>query len=163
MFKNIINGVIELAASAIESIPGLGSTGESIRSLKFDTNVQERKRLDEDIEEVSGKQAGLKKYDSAQQRKLAMMERKAMEDGKISSREQRLIDRQKAKVEKSSTALGDNTAQLEELRSERAKLDGGTNLAVDQSSTTNTSDTTQPLITTPPAAFDGSDPMLAGA
>jgi hypothetical protein len=163
LFKNIINGVIELVASAVESIPGLGSAGESIRSMKFDTKVQEKKRLDADIEEASGKQAGLKKYDMAQRRKLAMIERQAMEDGKISSREQRVIDREKAKVEKSSTALGDNTAQLEELRAERAAMDGNNNLAVDQSSTTNTSQSTQPLITTPPSAFDAGDPMLNGA
>jgi hypothetical protein len=99
----------------------------------------------------------------AQKRRLGVMERKAMEDGEISSREQRMIDRQKATVEKSSGALGDNTAQLESLRSERAAMDGNNNLAVDQSSTTNTSQSTQPLITTPPSAFDAGDPMLNGA
>lgn len=163
LFKNIINGVIELVASAVESIPGLGSAGESIRSLKFDTKVQEKKKLDAEIEEASGKQAGLKKYDMAQQRKLGVLERKAMEDGEISAREQRMIDRQKAKVEKSSGALGDNTAQLEQLRSDRAAMDGGNNLAVDQSSTTIAPSTTQPVITTPPSAHDAMDPMLSGA
>lgn len=162
LFKNIINGVIELVASAVESIPGLGSAGESIRSMKFDTKVQERKRLDEDIEEAEGKSAGLKKYDMAQQRKLGVLERKAMEDGKISAREQRMIDKQKARVEKSSGALGENTAQLEQLRSERASLDGGgVNVSAPDNSQSSSSSTY--AASQPPAAVDLDDPMLAGA
>lgn len=162
LFKNIINGVIELVASAVESIPGLGSAGESIRSMKFDTKVQEKKKLDADIEEAEGKSAGLKKYDMAQQRKLGSLERKAMEDGEISSREQRAIDKQKARVEKSSGALGDNTAQLEQLRSERASLGGGgVNVSAPDNSSSSSSSTY--AASQPPAAVDLDDPMLSGA
>jgi len=72
IFKNVINGIIELAASAIESIPLIGDgIGDKIRSFKFDTNVQERKALDKELDAAKA-QDQMAREDLARTRQMGM-------------------------------------------------------------------------------------------
>lgn len=158
--KMVINGIIEGLATVIENLPLVpDSVGDTIRGLKFDTKVQERKKLDEEIEATEEKTAALRKKESIDKRMLSSMERKAMEDGKITRSEQRAIDRQKNKLEKSSGARQENVDELERLRSERAALEpagGGGSVNVDASQN-GSSETT--MITPTTRAQSATDPM----
>ena len=163
MFKSVINGIIELAASAIENIPLIGEgIGDKIRSFKFDTNVQERKALDKEIDQAKADDANARKaQNDAARLKYAD---KIIVNGKEltgSEREAYILDKQKSAMMKSS----DSSKRLEELKAQRAALGGpGANIAIDASTKTNApSSTTTPMVQTTPSAMDYSDPMLAGA
>lgn len=161
MFKSIINGVIEAIASTLDYV-GLG---DGIREFKMDTKVQERKKLDEEISEAEGQQAGLRKNVKRDERLFNSMYDKYMADGKITRREQRLLERQAARLDKSTGAYNENTEELERLRSERSALDGGgaPNVVVDASTQDNSSSSSSSMITQPPGAVDVNDPALGGA
>ena len=137
--KMVINGIIEGLAVVIENLPLVpDSVGDTIRGLKFDTNVQERKKLDEQILAAEDKEAGLRKREQIDRRMLAGAEREAAKDGKITPAEQAALDRRRAKLEKSSAARQANAEEIERLTTERKALEPGATI-VDQS-TLNTID-----------------------
>lgn len=170
MFKMVINGIIELAASAIESIPLIGSgVGDKIRSFKFDTNVQERKALDKEIEGAKASDAQAKRDERSALRKEKMIESGAdvYVNGKLLTGAEReaYLDAQRNKTDRAIMKSDETGARLEELKAQRAALDGdkrGVNV-INAPSVSNSNSNTQPLITTTPSASDYGDPMLAGA
>jgi len=163
IFKNVINGIIELAATAIENIPLVGGgIGDKIRSFKFDTNVQERKALDAEIEQARADDTNARQS-AAQVRRMGSG--KVIVDGKEltgAEKDNYLRDKQLAAASKSQDA----SRRLEELKAERAALDsgkGGNTMVVAPTTNTSSSSSSTPLISTTPSAMDYSDPMLAGA
>jgi len=133
IFKNVINGIIELAASAIESIPLIGDgIGDKIRSFKFDTNVQERKALDKELDAA-------KAQDQMAREDLARTRQMGMNDAS-------------ARVE-----------QLKAERAALENGKGGNTTVVAPTTNNSSSSSTTPMVTTTPSAMDYSDPMLAGA
>lgn len=162
-FKHAINAILSTVADLVDKVPGLGGVAESIRGMQFDTNVQERKALDAQIEEQEKQQTYLRKTSKTQERIYDSMERAAMKDGVITPDEQAKLDKQMGKLERASSAYDENTNQIETLRQERAALDGGGGVNVDASSTDNSSSSSSAMITQPPGAVDVNDPALAGA
>lgn len=163
VFKHAINAILSTVADLVDKVPGLGGVAESIRGMQFDTNVQERKALDAQIEEQEKKQSYLRKTSKTQERIYDSMERAAMKDGVITPDEQAKLDKQMGRLERASSAYDENTNQIETLRQERAALDGGGGVNVDASSTDNSSSSSSAMITQPPGAVDVNDPALAGA
>lgn len=163
IFKNVINGIIELAAKAVENIPLVGDgVGDKIRSFKFDTNVQERKALDTEIEQAKADDANARQS-AAQVRRMGSA--KVIVNGKEltgAEKDAYIRDKQLAAASKSQDA----SRRLEELKAERAALDsgkGGNTMVVAPTTNTSSSSSSTPLISTTPSAMDYSDPMLAGA
>ena len=138
--KMVINGIIEGLAVVIENLPLVpDSVGDTIRGLKFDTNVQERKKLDEQILAAEDKEAGLRKREQIDRKMLGAAEREAAKDGKITPAEQAALDRRRAKLEKSSAARQANADEIERLTTERKALEPGATV-IDMSQTTDASD-----------------------
>jgi phage-related protein len=164
IFKNVINGIIELAASAIESIPLIGEgIGDKIRSFKFDTNVQERKALDKQLEQAKADDESAKKEARAA-RNLSMSDTITVDGRELTGQEK--ADYIRNKKLGALKATGDAAARLEQLKAERAALEtgkSGVNIVNAPSTSTSTSSSTTPMVTTTPSAMDFSDPMLAGA
>ncbi|MGB1975825.1 MAG: hypothetical protein ACPHQD_17490, partial [Vibrio toranzoniae] len=174
MFKMVINGFLEAVATLVDAIPipGTSKAAEAIRGMKFDTNVQERKRLDSQIESAKdvamNDERQLKNAEDAYKRakradvitvngrKLTGAEKDAYVENKYGKRYTDALEK--------STASDEKVAQLE---MDRAALDGnkgsGTNV-VDASQTNNvSSSSSQPVVGGAPTAWDASDPMMQDA
>ena len=151
--KMVINGIIEGLAIVIENLPLVpDSVGDTIRGLKFDTNVQERKKLDEQILAAEDESAKLRKREQIDRKLLRGVENEAAKDGVITPAEQAKIDRRRGKLEKSSAARQANAEEIERLTTERKALEPGATI-VDQS-TLNTIDA---------SSVNGGDPVQGSA
>ena len=151
--KMVINGIIEGLAIVIENLPLVpDSVGDTIRGLKFDTNVQERKKLDEQILAAQDESADLRKRERIDRKLLRGVENEAAKDGVITPAEQAKIDRRRGKLEKSSAARQANAEEIERLTTERKALEPGATI-VDQS-TLNTIDA---------SSVNGGDPVQGSA
>ena len=164
IFKNVINGIIELAASAIESIPLIGDgIGDKIRSFKFDTNVQERKALDKELDAAKA-QDQMAREDLARTRQMGMNDTVIVNGKELTGKEKEEYLRNK-KIG-ALQASSDASARVEQLKAERAALEngkGGNTTVVAPTTNNSSSSSTTPMVTTTPSAMDYSDPMLAGA
>ena len=179
MFKHVINGIIELAATAIDAIPLIGDgVGDKIRSMKFDTNVQERKKLDKEIEQAKEDEkaaaaaadradtALTKSQRAADQGNMFIKDATTGKMRKMTDEEVAAsMSRRRDRADVASSQYLEAANRTDELQRQRAALEpgaaGGVNVdARDQSSPSNSSSA---MITQPPGAVDVEDATLAGA
>ena len=177
--KMVINGIIEAIAVVVAALPLVpDSVGDKIRGLKFDTNVQEKKALDKEIQESQAEEKRLGNAADRADTNLAKSQR-AYQQGNMfivdeNGNKRRMtqaemdasMSRKRGKAEMADRQFLDAANRTDELERQRAALDGsggGANVVDASTTNNNQSSSTQPVMTTTPNGFDPEDPMLAGA
>lgn len=176
--KMVINGIIEAIATVVENLPLVpDSVGEKIRGLKFDTNVQERKALDAEIQESQAEEKRLataadradtnltKSQRAYQQGNMFIVDENGNRRRMTQEEMDASMSRKRGKAEMADRQYLEAANRTDELQRQRAALEpgagGGVNVdARDQSSPSSSSSA---MITQTPGAVDVDDPALAGA
>jgi hypothetical protein len=177
--KMVINGIIEAIATVVAALPLVpDSVGDKIRGLKFDTNVQEKKALDKEIQESQAEEKRLgnaadradtnllKSQRAYDQGNMFIVDengnRRRMTEAEASAS----MNRKRDRADLANQNYMDAANRTDDLERQRAALDGpgsGTNVVDASTTNNNQSSSTQPVMTTTPNGFDPEDPMLAGA
>ena len=177
--KMVINGIIEAIATVVENLPLVpDSVGEKIRGLKFDTNVQEKKALDAEIQESQAEEKRLAIAADRADTNLAKSQRAYQqgnmfivdENGNRRRMTQEEMDasiaRKRGKAEMADRQFLEAANRTDELQRQRAALDGGGaggGINVDARDQSSPSSSSSAMITQTPGAVDVDDPALAGA
>ena len=177
--KMVINGIIEAIATVVENLPLVpDSVGEKIRGLKFDTNVQEKKALDAEIQESQAEEKRLATAADRADTNLAKSQRAYQqgnmfivdENGNRRRMTQEEMDasmsRKRGRAEMADRQYLEAANRTDELQRQRAALDGGGaggGINVDARDQSSPSSSSSAMITQTPGAVDVDDPALAGA